>query len=180
MGLVSSDYLIVPMMADFSSLEGIKGILMLLHAKYPSAAVKNYADDIITFNKKIIEQKLDLPKFYEFVFNNFTSNLGVAKAFGSVRSELIEFCYQQWTLSPQLFIAPQNPISNKNEWEGVYVSDVKDFHTVGKISSSLGIPLHRMNSKTTYTMPDGETIQPTYATHNSALQHIQNFTNKLA
>jgi chromosome partitioning protein len=36
MALVSSDYLIIPVMADYSSLEGIKGIFMLLYGEYPS------------------------------------------------------------------------------------------------------------------------------------------------
>lgn len=181
MGLVSSDYLIVPMMADYSSLEGIKGIMMLLYAKYPSAAVKKYADTIITFNRKISEHQLELPKFYEFVFNNFTSNLGVAKAFGAVRSELIDFCFEQWNQSNSLFSPTQNVITTQKDWESYFVSNVKDFHTVGKISSSLGIPLHRIKSQTTYTMPDGTgtTVQPAHSTYSAALDHVVKFTNKI-
>ncbi len=53
MALLSSDYLIIPMMADFTSLEGIKGILMLLYEQYPSEYLKKYASNIITFNKKV-------------------------------------------------------------------------------------------------------------------------------
>lgn len=179
MGLVSSDYLVVPMMADYSSLEGIKGIMMLLYAEYPSVAVKNYADTIITFNRKISEYKLKLPKFYEFVFNNFTSNLGVAKAFEAVRSDLIDFCFKQWNNSPALFAGTQNAITSRQKWEAAFVSNVKDFHTVGKISSSLGIPLHKIDSKRTYTMPDGTNVLPTQNTHSVALDHIVQFTDKL-
>ena len=40
MALVSSDKIIIPMMADFSSLEGIKGIFMLLFGKYPCTVSK--------------------------------------------------------------------------------------------------------------------------------------------
>jgi cellulose biosynthesis protein BcsQ len=179
MGLVSSDFLIVPMMADFSSLEGIKGIMMLLYAKYPSAAVKRYADDIVTFDKKIIEQKLKLPRLYEFVFNNFTSNKGVAKAYESVRSELIDFCYEQWDSSKELFARITSEEVERDEWEGLFVSNVKDFHTVGKISSSLGIPLHRLCSKSQYEMPDGTSVQISPEGHNAAVEHISKFTNKL-
>lgn len=53
MALLSSDYLIIPMMADFTSLEGIKGILMLLYEEYPSESLKKYASNIITFNKQV-------------------------------------------------------------------------------------------------------------------------------
>jgi len=67
MGLLSSDHLIVPMMADFSSLEGIKGILMLLYGKYPSSAQKKYAEYIITFNRKVEESKLSLPALYKYL-----------------------------------------------------------------------------------------------------------------
>lgn len=81
MALVSSDALIIPMMADFSSLEGIKGMLMLLYGKYPSAAVKNYASKVVTFNRQIQQFGLQLPKIFELPFNNFTTNLGVAAAF---------------------------------------------------------------------------------------------------
>lgn len=86
MGLVSSNFILVPMMADFSSLEGIRGILMLLYGKYQSSAEKKYADTIITFNRKIKESDIVLPKFYEFIFNNFTSNQGVANAFNSIKN----------------------------------------------------------------------------------------------
>lgn len=72
MALVSSDFLIIPMMADFSSIEGIKGILMMLYGKYPSVALKKYAENVITFNKQIISFNLKLPVIDKFVFNNYT------------------------------------------------------------------------------------------------------------
>lgn len=67
MALVSSDKIVVPMMADFSSLEGIKSLFMLLFGKYPSAALKQYADGIITFNNQVEHFQLKLPVIYEFV-----------------------------------------------------------------------------------------------------------------
>ncbi|MHB0926616.1 MAG: ParA family protein, partial [Gallionellaceae bacterium] len=66
MGLVSSDYLVVPMMADFSSLEGIRGILMLLYGKYPSVQFQKFAENIITFNSQMNTFKLPHPSLYEF------------------------------------------------------------------------------------------------------------------
>ena len=95
MGLVSSDYLVVPMMADFSSLEGIRGILMLLYGKYPSAQFQKFAENIVTFNGQMNRFNLQPPRFYEFVFNNFTTHKGAATAFESVKNELINFCYDQ-------------------------------------------------------------------------------------
>ncbi len=180
MGLVSSDHIIVPMMADYSSLEGIKGILMLLYAEYPSAAHKKYAEDIITFTSKINEFNLKLPLLYEFVFNNFTSNLGVAKAFDSVRSELIEFCYVQWSKNNGIFTNYQGSIKSKDDYEAAYVSNIKDFHTAGKVSASLGIPLHRLPNSSTYEMPDGENVQLPTRNYKESLDHIESFVSKIS
>lgn len=70
MALLSSDYLIIPMMADFTSLEGIKGILMLLYEQYPSESLKKYASKVLTFNKQVKQFELKLPQIKQFVFNN--------------------------------------------------------------------------------------------------------------
>lgn len=179
MGLVSSDYLIVPMMADFSSLEGIKGVLMLLYGKYPSAALQKYADDFVTFHRKIDEFKLELPKFYGFVFNNFTSNVGVAKAFNSVRSELINFCHDQFSQSPALFAPLNGAVQSLVDWESVYISNTKDFHTAGKVSASLGIPLHRLPGQAKYQMPDGEVVQVPPANYDESLRNVRDLVAKL-
>lgn len=180
MALVSSDKLVIPMMADFSSLEGIKGLFMLLFGKYPSAALKQYADDIITFNKQVDSFQLQLPVIYEFVFNNYTSNLGVATAFDSIRTELINFCYEQFKNFPSLFAPCNNTPNTINEWEGYYVSDIKDFHTAGKVSSSLGIPMFKLPNQTKYTMPDGSDVKLPSSNYPQALEDIKSFVNKLS
>lgn len=167
-------------MADFSSLEGIRGILMLLYGKYQSSAEKKYADTIITFNRKIKESDIVLPKFYEFIFNNFTSNQGVANAFNSIKKQLIDFCFSQYNTSIDLFATTENAVENKQEFESAFVSDIKDFHTAGKISSTLGIPLYKLDQKNKYTMPDGQNIILSPASYQPALEQIENFTKKLA
>lgn len=179
MGLVSANRLVVPMMADFSSLEGIKGILMLLYGEYPSSALKKYAEDFVTFHKKIGEFGLELPQFYEFAFNNFTAHLGVAKAYTSVKTELINFCFEQYKVRQDLFYPTQSPIITADQWEGTYVSDVKDFHTAGKVSASLGIPLHRLPAKQLYRMPDGEQVQVPLSGYQESLNHIRSFVARL-
>lgn len=179
MGLLSSDHLIVPMMADFSSLEGIKGILMLLYGQYPSSAQKKYAEGIITFNSKVLESGLATPTFYEFAFNNFTANLGVAKAYRSVKSELTEFCYNQWNSTNSLFTPKNKNIKSESDWENSYVSNIKDFHTAGKVSASLGIPLHRLPNQTSYTMPDGENVPLPTDNYSTSLSHIENFVSRI-
>ena len=179
MGLVSSDNIIIPMMADFSSLEGIKGLLMLLYGKYPSSALKTYAENIITFNKQVDQFKLELPTLYEFAFNNFTANVGVAAAFDSLRSELIEFCKSQFDVSPELFTSSSSTIKSIDDWSNTYVSNIKDFHTAGKVSATLGIPMNKLPGKTKYIMPDGEEVKLPYANYEKSLQHLQNFVSKI-
>jgi cellulose biosynthesis protein BcsQ len=178
MGLLSSDRVIVPMMADFSSLEGIKGMLMLLYGKYPSSAQKKYAEKIITFSRKVEESGLSLPTLYEFVFNNFTANVGVAKAYESIKNELIDYCYEQWK-SFSIFTPIDTKVQSVSDWKEIYVSDVKDLHTSGKVSASLGIPVHRLPERSSYTMPDGEPVKLPQKNYTESLNHIIDFVNKI-
>ncbi|WP_320007498.1 AAA family ATPase [Maridesulfovibrio sp.] len=179
MALASSDYLIVPMMADYSSLEGIKSLLMLLYGKYPSSALKKYADNILTFNRQIEKDNLSLPTLFEFVFNNYTINSGVATAFDSVKEELVKFCYDQYNKFPNLFTSPTNNINSSSDWEELYLSKVKDFHSAGKVSASLGIPMHELPNRTNYIMPDGEKVNLPKKNYQESLIHIQQFVKEL-
>jgi len=178
MALVSSDKLVIPMMADFSSLEGIKGIFMLLFGKYPSAAVQQYADDVITFDKQVKSFNLKLPDIYRFVFNNFTIKDGVATAFASIKTELIKFCYEQFNEFPSLFATYKETLNSPEEWEKYYVSDIKDFHTAGKVSASLGIPIFKLPSRTSYMMPNQEVKLP-IGNYSQALTDVTSFVEKL-
>lgn len=179
MALVSSDYLVIPMMADFSSLEGIKGILMLLYGKYPSAAAQTYAANSITFHRQIQNFGLPLPKIYELVFNNYTTNSGVATAYNSIRSDLIDYAWEQYTNDPSIFVSTGNNLTNAQDWEDTYVSNVKDFHTAGKVSSSLGIPLHMLPTQNKYKMPYGDPVTIPSANYSESLQNITDFVDKL-
>lgn len=179
MGLVSSDYLVTPMMADFSSLEGIKSLMMLLYGKYPSAALRKYAEGVVTFSEQIRSFNLRLPQLYEFVFNNFTTNSGVADAFESVRNELIKFCYQQYSAHPALFAYTAGAIANQNAWASTYLSNTKDFHTAAKVSASLGIPLHRLPQRQTYVMPDHTHVQIPRKNYAQSLADVQAFAARL-
>ncbi|WP_034350749.1 ParA family protein [Herbaspirillum sp. GW103] len=179
MALVSSDALVIPMMPDFSSLEGIKGILMLLYGKYPSAAVRNYASKVVTFSRQIQTFGLNLPKIFELPFNNFTVNAGVATAFDAVREELIDYVHQQYVSDPSIFWPPAAPVKTKQEFEALYISNVKDFHTAGKVSSSLGIPIHRLPNQTNYVMPNGDNVNIPSRNYAVSLQHVQDFVAKL-
>lgn len=178
MALVSSDFLVIPMMADFSSLEGIKGILMLLYGKYPSSAAKTYAANTVTFHRQIQTFGLKLPKIYELVFNNYTTNSGVATAYNSIRSDLIEYAWEQYLAYPDIFVTVDE-VDNVTDWESTFVSNVKDFHTAGKVSSSLGIPLHQLPRQNTYKMPFGDPVKIPASNYSESLNNIEDFVYKL-
>lgn len=179
MALVSSDYLIVPMMADFTSVEGIRGIFVMLYGKYPSPALQRYAQNIVTFAKQVAQFDLKLPVIYELIFNNYTSNLGVAKAYDSLKAELVTFSYNQFGNFPDLFAATAEAPRDVDEWSSYFVSDVKDFHTAGKVSATLGIPLVRLPSRSSYQMPDGDVVNLPPANYTQAVADIQAFVSKI-
>jgi len=179
MALVSSDYLIIPMMADYSSLEGLKGIMTLLYGKYPTSASQKYADKFMTFSNQVESHDLQLPKLWEFVFNNFTSNQGVAKAYDSLKSELSDFCYQQYIDSKELFASAGKELTSRAEWEDYYLSLIKDFHTSGKVSASLGIPLHKLPAKEKYKMPNGDMVVVTKHRYEEARGHIEALASRI-
>lgn len=179
MALASSDYLIIPMMADYSSIDGIKGIFTMLYDEYPSAALKKYAENVITFNKQVKTHELELPLIYEFVFNNFTTHQGVANAYGAIKEELIDFCYSQQQKFPHLFCSTVAQITNKAEWSSAYVSDVKDFHTAGKVSASLGIPISKLPKQTTYIMPNYDEVRLPKSNYEQAVSDVENFVSKI-
>lgn len=179
MALVSSDNIVIPVMADYSSLEGIKGIMMLLYGKYPSSAAKNYANKVLTFNKQVQNFQLTLPKIFELPFNNFTANMGVANAYASIKNEISNFAWQQYQADPTIFASLSAPATSNAMWEGIFMSNVKDFHTSGKVSASLGIPLHKLPFHTNYTMPDGTSVNIPKDNYKESLHHLQSFVSKL-
>lgn len=177
MSLVSSDRLIIPMMADFSSIEGIKGIMTLLYDEYPTAALKKYAENIMTFTKQIERFKdLKLPLIDTFVFNNYTcGSNGIAKAYNSLKSELVKFCIDQYDKFPQYFV--RKKISRNQKWEDLYIADVRDFHSVGRVSSSLGIPIIELDKQSTYEMPDGEKVPIQKNGYNNSVDALNNLVD---
>lgn len=179
MALVSSDSIVIPVMADYSSLEGIKGIMMLLYGKYPSAAARNYANKVLTFNKQIQNFGLPLPKIFELPFNNFTANMGVANAYASIKNEISDFAWKQYQADPTVFASLSTLPATNQQWEDIFMSNVKDFHTAGKVSASLGIPLHKLPKHTNYIMPDGTSVNVPKGNYKESLDHLDAFVAKL-
>jgi predicted nucleic acid-binding protein len=140
-----------------------------------------YAENILTFSKQVLAHKLDLPVIWEIVFNNYTSNLGVANAYNSIRSELLDICWKHCQTYPAYF-APLNnnaTATSKRAFAELYMSDVKDFHSAGKVAAALGIPMYRLTQSSRYTMPDGSTINLPKANYEVALGEIDNLVDRI-
>jgi hypothetical protein len=101
------------------------------------------------------------------------------KGSAPIKNELTEFCYSQFTQFPELF-AGANPVpGTAEEWQNVYVSDVKDFHTAGKVSATLGIPITKLPARSSYIMPDGTRVEVPLNNYKNAVEHVQKFVDKL-
>ncbi|MCW2248315.1 cellulose biosynthesis protein BcsQ [Azospirillum fermentarium] len=179
MALVSSDHLILPVMADYSSLEGIKGIFMLLYGKHPSESNKKYAEDIVTFYSQVRQFNVSLPKIYEIIFNNYTANRGVAMAYDAIRNDIIQYAYQQYNDFPELFYDDGSFAESERDFVIRYVSNVKDFHTSGKVSASLGIPILSLTKKASYVMPDGDKINLPSSNYALTIDEIKHLTDRI-
>lgn len=186
MALLSSDHLVLPVMADYSSLEGIKGIFMLLYGEYPSEANKKYAEDIVTFPSQVSQYQLNLPTIFEIVFNNYTAHTGVATAYEALRSEIIEYAHKQQKLFPFLFsnkdktnTGQTKALSQQGDFTKTYVSNVKDFHTSGKVSASLGLPIMSLPKKSSYIMPDGDKVILPKGNYSLSVDEIRDLTSRI-
>jgi cellulose biosynthesis protein BcsQ len=156
MALLSSDKLIIPIMADYSSLKGIKGLFMLLYGEDSSSVSKRYAKKYLTFNKQVEGGGLTPPLIHAFAFNSFTSKEGVVKAFDAVKKDIISFAYDQYKAYPNRFTSEDE--YDKPTWSKRYIHEIKDFHTPGKVSSALGIPMYKLKANK-YTMPNKDVVE---------------------
>ena len=93
--------------------------------------------------------------------------------------ELIDFAYQQYVADPSIFCPPGSAVGSKAQFESLYISNVKDFHTAGKVSASLGIPIHRLPNQTNYVMPNGDNVNIPSKNYSASLNHVQQFVAKL-
>jgi len=161
MGILSSDYIIIPTMSDFTSLEGIKGLLRLIYGKYTSNAEEKYAENKVTFSSQVKKYGLSYPKIYSIIFNNYTIHKGVATAYKSIIEEIEDFIDKQRKISSELFD------------DNFKISHVKDFHTAGKVSSTLGIPIKKLVGKTKYIMPNGDKVNLQKKTYEESVVNIE-------
>jgi len=60
------------------------------------------------------------------------------------------------------------------------LNDVKDFHSSGKVSASLGISLHQLPAQgQTFEMPDGKEITLAKDRYAEAVKNVKDLVSKL-
>lgn len=90
------------------------------------------------------------------------------------------FCYDQYKKFPEYFDNQDNLLDDVTIWQNDYVTDVKDFHSSGKVSASLGIPLHQLPTKgPTFKMPDGKEITLAKNIYQEAINNVTDLVSKL-
>lgn len=119
MALLSLDKIVIPMRGDFIPIEGIQGIIILIFENYFSSSLQKYAVHVIIVNTQLKAFQLKVPTMYESAFNNYQINLGGAKAFDAIRTELIHFCYEQFKSFPSYFATTESAINSINEWQNL-------------------------------------------------------------
>lgn len=79
---------------------------------------------------------------------------------------------------PDLFTPRSRTITDQQIWQEEFLSEVKDFHTSGKVSASLGIRLFKLPAQTHYDMPNGETINVVRERYSEAREHVDELVGK--
>jgi len=186
MALLSSDRLIIPMMADYSSIEGIKGIFMLLYGKYPSNAQEKYAKGAITFSKQVEKFKLKTPVIHQLVFNNYTRNNGIAAAYQAIQNDLNSYCYERYREFSVVFSERESIPDTMDAWQESFVSKIIDFHTSGKVAMTKGVPMCELNdfrlslgTNNKVSMPDGSEVTLTHERFKSSVEEVELLVQRL-
>lgn len=115
-----------------------------------------------------------------FLTINYTSHKGVAKAYKYIRQELINFCYKQYQNFPKYFTRNDNSLDSLITWQNAYFTNVKDFHSSGKVSASIGTPLHQLPDQgQNFKMLDGQEITLAKHRYKEAVENVKYLVSKL-
>ncbi|MDY0385696.1 MAG: ParA family protein [Methanolobus sp.] len=151
--ILAGKELLVPINADDSSIFAITGLFNLIwgaEALHPVYGNYTFASKVTTFS-------IERPKIALLLGNRFTQKKGAAHAFKALSNEAISKMYVEYQRHPTRFIPIDNTISNQEDFEIEYSSELRDFNSAGVVAANQGIPLSKMN-RHVYEVY-GETIQ---------------------
>jgi len=144
LAMSASDRLIIPFSADGSSKRAVRALLALLYgvSRVPGSLQSE-------FYRNSIQYRLPIPKIYGYIGNRMTQYVGSAKAFKTVVKEIGNEIWAVWKTNPNLFhIHPAGAPSpvGRSAFSEMFQIEVVDANTASVVSSSLGIPINRLQA----------------------------------
>lgn len=137
LGLVASDFLVIPFTADDSSRRGIENVVALLYG-VGDADTANYAR--LSFSERAKEMRVGIPKLHTFVSNRVTLYEGKAsKAFAAVAKTIKTSIDAIHARHRSLFASPGEKPSRG-------FIEIPDYHSACIAASMTGTPLHKLKA----------------------------------
>lgn len=144
LAMSASDRLIIPFSADGSSKRAVRAVLALL---YGITRVPGSLQSEFYLNSQ--QFRLPIPKIYCYIGNRLTQYISSAKAFRAVVSEIGNEIWSVWKSNPNIFYihpAGAPSPSGRSGFKGMFQFEIVDANTASVVSSSLGIPINRLNA----------------------------------
>lgn len=137
LGLVASDFVVVPFTADDSSRRGIENVIALLYG-VGSPNIASYA--AISFSKRAKQMNVALPRLHTFVSNRVTFYEGKpSRAFAAVAKTIKVSVDNIHAKHRSLFAAPKTAPSSE-------FVDIPDYHSACIVAAMTGTPLHKLTA----------------------------------
>ena len=144
LALSASDRLIIPFSADGSSKRAVRAVLALIYG-----ITRTQGSQQSEFYLNSQQFRLQIPKIYCYAGNRLTQYVRSAKAFRTVVHEIGDEIWSVWQSNPNLFhIHPtgSGSPSNRTAFNRMFQFEIVDANTASVVSSSLGIPIVRLEA----------------------------------
>ncbi|MDQ0464210.1 cellulose biosynthesis protein BcsQ [Caulobacter ginsengisoli] len=175
LAMAASDRLIVPFTADGSSKRAVRALLALIYG-----VQRNPGAQISQFYLNTQQFRLTTPRIYAYVGNRLTQNLGPASAFRAVVNEIGDEIFRVWLANPNQFEIHPNgalPPRTRTEFKRMFQYQINDANTSSVVSSTLGIPMHRLVAGIKNVM--GRNVMVNQTQLNSLQPNIRDFVQEI-
>lgn len=144
LAMSASDRLIIPFSADGSSKRAVRAVLALLYGetRVPGSLQSEFYLNSTQF-------RLSTPRIYCYVGNRLTQYIRSAKAFRTVVNEIGNEIWSVWKSNPNVFHIHPNGAASPSGRSGfieMFQFEIVDANTASVVSSSLGIPIIRLQA----------------------------------
>ena len=153
MAIAASDFLLVPLTADDSSVRAVYNLLALVYGISASVTITN------TFYNQMKSAGLPLPKIHMVIKNRLTQYMGAARAYNAVLNSITSLIGHLGSTYGQTLSSAFSTI------------DVRDFQSTGVVAYAQAKVFSQLSAGN--TLVDGNPVQLT-------AQNIQNCANEVA